>query len=239
MTDVLIPTQRGDMPGYLAVPPGSGPWPGVVVVFDIGGMSQDLRNQTDWLASEGYVALLPDLYWGRSWVRCIRSIMRDAIARKGPTFDDLDASREYLERVDGCSGKTGVIGFCMGGGFALLLAPGHGFSASSVNYGGVPKDAERVLAAACPVVASYGARDRSQRNAAARLDRALTAIDVAHDVKEYPLAGHGFLNDHYGAGDKVPVLFKVMGTYAANGYHEQSARDARQRILAFFDEHLR
>jgi len=71
--------------------------------------------------------------------------------------------------------------------FALLLAPGHGFSASSVNYGvGVPRDAytETFLAGACPIVGSYGARDRANRGTERKLDRALEALGVDHDVKE-------------------------------------------------------
>jgi carboxymethylenebutenolidase len=201
-------------------------------------MSHDMRNQADWLASSGYLALVPDLYRGRSWAACIWSLMRSASAGRGKPLDDLDAARGWLAQLDGCTGKTGVIGFCMGGGFALLLARGHGFSASSVNYGGAPKDAERSLSGACPIVASYGGRDRSQRTAAARLERALTVNGVAHDVKEYADAGHGFLNNHVGAGDRVPLYFVLMGKLVANGYHEPSAKDARQRILAFFDEHL-
>lgn len=122
-------------------------------------------------------------------------------------------------------------------------APGHGFSASSVNYGvGVGKDActERFLAGVCPIVASYGARDRANRKTASRLGQALQALGVDHDVKEYPGAGHAFLNDHDSAGDPNPVIFVVMGKFAGpSGYHEPSARDARRRIVAFFSAHLR
>jgi carboxymethylenebutenolidase len=62
---------------------------------------------------------------------------------------------------------------------------------------------------------------------------------VDHDVKEYPDAGHAFLNDHESAGDRTPIIFAVMGVFAGtSGYHEPSAEDARHRIVSFFNTHL-
>jgi carboxymethylenebutenolidase len=235
-TDTSVTTPHGDMPVYLATPAGSGPWPGVVVISDVFGMTQDLRKQTDWMASEGFLAAAPNLfYWGGK-VTCLRAIFRDALGRKGRTFDEIDALRGWLASRKDCTTKVGVIGFCMGGGFALLLAPGHGFAASSVNYGVVPKDVDSLLASACPVIGTYGGRDRPLRDAPVRLERALTLNGVPHEIDEYANAGHSFLNDH--AKEDLSVLFRVVMKLSGTGYHEPSARLARGRIASFFRTHL-
>jgi carboxymethylenebutenolidase len=239
---VTIDVPSGPLSAYVSRPDRPGPWPGVVVVHDALGMSQDLRNQADWLSGEGYLAAAPDLFRGRNQTMCIVSVFRQASAGHGPVFDDIDATRAWLTAQGECTGAVGVIGYCMGGGLALLVAPKGRFGASSVNYGSARKQAYSadLLRGACPVVGSFGGKDKILPGRAARLESALTSLGVDHDVKEYPSAGHAFLNDHEAAGDRLPILFRVMVKLTPGiGYDEASARDARARIVAFFDAHLK
>lgn len=93
MGDVLIETPRGQMRCYLAELSDGKPHPAVVVLHDVGGMSKDHCNQADWLGEAGFLALAVDLYYMGGFLRCIRSVARDLIARSGPAFDDVEACR--------------------------------------------------------------------------------------------------------------------------------------------------
>ncbi len=204
------------------------------MVHDALGMSTDVRNQADWLASEGFLAVAPDLYyWGRR-IRCLISTVR---VGERP-LSELDATRRWLAEHEQCSGKVGVIGFCMGGDFALMMAPRDGVSAASVNYGGATKGVEEALPDVCPIVGSFGAKDRwpGMRRVPARLESMLDGAGVDHDIKVYPDAGHGFLNDH--DPDELPLWVRAIAKLAAASFHEPSARDARRRITTFFHTNL-
>ena len=224
-----------ELRGYLAVPSGAGPWPGVVVIHEALGLNDDIRRQTDRLAQNGFLAVAVDLFSSGGVLRCVRRTFANLLSGTGPAFGDIEAARQFVAAHPDSTGKVGVIGFCMGGGFALLAAT-RGFDASAPNYGPLPKNAADILAGACPVVGSYGGSDRTMRNAAAKLDTALTSADVVHDIKEYPGAGHSFMNRHpIGPFGPFTRLEKVVGLH-----HDPIAtEDAWARITDFFGTHLR
>jgi len=237
MPDLPYPADGGVTHGYLSVPGGPGAvpppgrWPGVVVIHEAFGLTDGIRQHADRLAQAGYLAFAPDLYLGKPWVRCVRGMVHQLKKESGPAFTALEAARAWLASRPDCSGMTGVIGFCLGGGFALLCAPRDGFAAVSVNYGEVPDDAEAVLEGACPVVGSYGGRDPMGIKPPERLEKALTALGVPHDIKIYPEAGHRFMS-------KNPPGVAPLAHAARLDYQEDAAEDSWRRILAFFNEHL-
>ena len=170
MPDLRFAAHSAELGAYLSLPIGERPHPGVVVIQDAFGLSDDIREQADRLAAAGYLAFAPDLYSGRG-IRCVAATLRASRSGSGPAYQDIEAARSFLAARDDCTGRIGIIGFCMGGGFALLCAPRGEFAVASVNYGEVPKDAAERLAGACPIVGSYGARDRGLRRRAERLER--------------------------------------------------------------------
>jgi carboxymethylenebutenolidase len=226
------PAPGRELKGYVAQPRGSGPFPGVVVIMDALGLSDDIRVQADRLAAAGYLAFAPDLYSGRG-LKCVMATIKASRTGTGEAFMDIEAARRWLKDREDCTGKIGIIGFCMGGGFALLSAPQLDFQVSSVNYGEVPDDAAQRLAGACPIVASYGKRDRMMQGRSQELKAALESLNIAHDVKEYPNAGHSFMN-RISTGPFGPIV-----RYIGMNYEHAAAEDAWTRISDFFEQYLR
>lgn len=220
--------------GYLVKPSGAAPWPGVVMIHEAFGLDAVMRRQAERLAAAGYLTLAVDLFSAGGAVRCLVSTMRALTTGRGRAFADIAAAREWLVQSPECTDSIGVIGFCMGGGFALLTA-GSGFEVASVNYGSLPRDLDAAVAAACPIVASYGGRDRTLRNAASKLEEALSKAGIVHDVKEYSTAGHAFLND----AETGPRVLRPLLRVAGMGPEPAAAADAWHRIEDFFAHHLR
>ncbi|WP_020501105.1 dienelactone hydrolase family protein [Sciscionella marina] len=227
--DITVPTISGDqISGYLAEPLRAGNHPGVVVIHDAIGLSDDTKAITERFASAGYLALAPNLY-SRGGIRCIKTVFRAMLSGQGPAFDDIDAARGLLADRPDCTGKVGVVGFCMGGGFALVAAA-KGFDASAPYYGQLPKDLS-VLDEACPIVASFGKKDRTLPGAADKLETKLTERNIPHDVMEYPNAGHSFAN-------RIAGPLNVLAKFTGFGYCHEESEHAWRRVLSFFAEHM-
>jgi carboxymethylenebutenolidase len=222
-----------ELKGVIAVPEGVGPWPSVVMVHEVFGIDDAMRAQITRLSSAGYVVLMPDLFSRGGARKCLTTTFRALSSGKGQAFIDVEAARQLLLARQDTSAKVGVIGFCMGGGFALLLAS-QGYAASSVNYGMMPKDLDAVLEGACPIVGSYGGRDKQLTGAAGKVELALKKRGIAHDIKEYPDAGHAFMNPHQAGGPVFGRLLKISGATP----NPVAAVDAWARIEKFFAEHL-
>jgi carboxymethylenebutenolidase len=235
---IQIPLPEGaSLRAELFLPDGEAPHPGVVVLHESFGLNDDIRRIAARFAAAGYAALAPDLYSHGTRIVCLSRVMLDmtsgSVARE---VADIHAAREALAaRPELDSQRIAVAGFCQGGGFALVAGTKPGFSAAAVNYGVVPSDRSQ-LDGVCPVVASYGARDRVfGRKMAERLERHLAALGVPRDVKTYEQAGHSFFSQV----DGWQGWLARVPTPMAVGYDAQAAEDGWRRMLAFFEEHVR
>jgi carboxymethylenebutenolidase len=208
--------------GYLAMPDGSGPHPGVVVIHEADGLNENIRGISQRLAGAGYVALAVDLFAGRNRAVCMTRYMTGlligSVNRYG--IDDLKGALTYMAKLHEVDAKRmGAIGFCMGGGFAIAWAcTDSRLKAIAPFYATNPRPLD-VAKRLCPVVGSYPEQDFTARSGRA-LDAELTRDGIAHDIKIYPGAPHSFFNDR------------------GRSYNAKAAADAWQRVLSFFGEQL-
>jgi carboxymethylenebutenolidase len=201
----------------------------VVVIHDAFGYGPDNEAISERITEGGFIALTPNLYSRGGRARCITRVMREMLTKRGRALDDILAARDHLQSMPECTGKVGIAGFCMGGGFALIMSP-KGFGASAPFYGTpLPRNLSETLDGACPIVASFGGRDPLGIGAPDQLRRTTAAKNITSDIKVYPGAGHSFAN-------KLPAqpLLRVTGF----GYNRAAADDAWSRVFAFFGEQL-
>jgi len=210
------------MESYIALPEGKGPFPGLLIIHEIFGLTENIRDITRRFAEEGYFALAVDLFSNRNRTLCMMQTFYGLMFRPldNPMLTDLQASMSFLRQqpeVD--TARTGTVGFCMGGSYALELAVTEkGMKAASIFYGMNPKPLEAV-ARSCPIIGSYPDKDFTAQ-AGRALDAALNRYEIAHDIKIYEGTQHSFFND------------------TRPNFNPEASKDAWDRMLAFFNEYL-
>lgn len=223
---VMFKSAAGEGSGYLAVPSkDTGKHPAVIVIQEWWGVNDWVKDQAKRFADQGYVALAVDLYRGKIAAtqdeahELMRGLPQDrAMADMKGAFDYL-ASRRDVDKK-----RIGVIGWCMGGGYALMLATQEPrLAAGVVNYGHLMTDPKTISTIKVPLLGNFGAEDRGIPAADVReLESALKKAGKSADFKVYPGAGHAFMNPNN-----------------KTGYVEAAASDAWKRIDGFFAAHLR
>ena len=214
---------KATLEAYLATPEGTGPFPAVVVIHEIFGLNDNIRDIARRFASEGYAALAVDLFAGRNRTVCMFRFMggmfTNSLNHQG--IKDLKAALTFLTQQPGVDAqRLGAIGFCMGGGFAIGWAcTDDRLKVIAPFYGMNPRPLEAV-ARSCPVVGSYPEKDFTA-GAGRKLDEALDAYHIDHDIKVYPEAKHSFFNND-----------------RPSNYSAEASADAWPRTLAFFKERL-
>ncbi len=211
--------------GYLALPQGKGKHPALIVIQEWWGVNDWIRQQADRYAKEGYVAFAPDLYRGKS---TNDPAVAHELSRGLPpdrAISDLKGAFGYLAaRRDVDAGRIGVIGWCMGGGYALELALAEPrIAATVINYGHLVTDPVAIAKIRAPILGNFGANDRGIPPADVHaFEAALTKDGKLNDIKIYDGAGHAFMNPN-----------------SKTGFVKSAADDAQARIDAFLAKTLR
>lgn len=199
----------------------------MVVIQELFGLNDNIRRIANRLAGEGYIALAPNLYsrpggFGRFCVTSLMKAMLNNGVEQQPVRD-LKAAVAYLQQQPFVHAeRIGVTGFCMGGGYAILLACASDQVKGSVAfYGRNPSPIDAVANIRCPLLYPYGASDRLVRGGVPKLKEALKRQGKQYEVKAYPNTGHSYMND------------------SRRSYRRDVAEGSWKHLLAFFGEHLK
>lgn len=217
---------------YVSRPDRDGPSPAVVLIQHQNGVDKFMEQMTERIASAGYFGVTPDLYH-RDGPDC----KDDGPTRRGRLRDhaiisDVSATVEFLKghRLVN-AGKVGIVGFCLGGRVAYLMAAVNpSFKAAVSYYGGSifrawgdgPTPFERTAEIHCPIQGHFGEIDKNPSSEDMRkLDAELAKYGKAHEFYSYAGADHAFMDPHHVAR-----------------YHAQADQASWPRTLDFFREHL-
>ncbi|WP_227136198.1 dienelactone hydrolase family protein [Kosakonia radicincitans] len=234
--ETSIPTQGDNMPAFHARPKNAdGPLPIVIVVQEIFGVHEHIRDLCRRLALEGYLAIAPELYFRQGDPNDFADIqtLLSGLVSKVPdaqVLADLDHVASWAARNGGNAHQLLITGFCWGGRIAWLYAAhnpqlkaavawyGKLVGEKSLNSPRHPVDVATDLTA--PVLGLYGAQDTGiPLESVETMRQALRAANATAEIVIYPEAGHAFNADY------------------RPSYHEESAKDGWQRMLTWFAQY--
>jgi carboxymethylenebutenolidase len=244
---LTLPFDTVPISAYLSSPDGAGPYPGLIVLEEIWGLNEHIRDVCDRFQKEGFVVLSPELldesgvlekmspevfkqmqsedenmkHEAQAKMReAMTPINTDEFAKR--TVAKLQACVDHLLADSRVNGSVGVLGFCFGGSYAFHLAVEDvRIKAVVPFYGSAPEPLERVASIKAPVLAFYGEEDKRLIEKLPALEGAMKRHGRDFSYMRYPRAGHAFFNDT-----------------RPTAYNEDAARDAWERSLAFLHTHL-
>ncbi len=239
--NVQIDVGGAAMNAYVARPAGAEALPAVIVWMEIFGINSHIRDVTERIAREGYVAIAPDYFHrtapgmelGYDDAGMAEGMKHLGMLQADQMIADAEATLAYLRgRDDVSSSGVGVMGFCIGGHMTYLTACETDVAAAASYYGGgiagpegpggAPSTVSRTGKIRGRINCYFGGQDGMiPMDQVDAIKKALADAGVAHEVTIYEPADHGFNCDQRAT------------------YHEASARDAWAKTVALFDEVLK
>jgi carboxymethylenebutenolidase len=221
---VTFPSGEGTAQGFLFLPQGAGPHPGLIVIQEWWGVNDWIKQEAVGYAAKGYVALAVDLYHGKvaDSPDMAHELMRGLPQDQG--VRDLVAGMKFLQsRKDVKADRIGAVGWCMGGGYALQLAiAAPSLKAVAINYGALATDKDALAKIHAAALGNFGGKDQGiPPDAVHAFEAAMKSLGKPVDAKIYPEAGHAFENPNN-----------------KTGYRANDAADALGRIDRFFATQL-
>jgi carboxymethylenebutenolidase len=226
VTNTTLPGVNGgpDVRAYVAVPPGSGPFPVVIMIHEFYGLNESIVGKAEGLAREGYLVVAPDTFRGSTTAWIPRAIYQVITNQPEQVNQDLDSVYAWLQtRPDALVNRTGIVGFCYGGRASLNYSLHNAQLAATVIFYGSPiTDSQALRSLPGPLLGIFGGADRSiPVQEVQAFETALGQAGISHEISIYEGQPHAFVTD--------------MESIQAGGAQGQ----AWDQMLQFFEENLK
>jgi carboxymethylenebutenolidase len=236
---------RNQFSAYIAAPEDGEKHPGLILIHEVWGLNEHIKDVANRLAEEGYNVLAPDLISQTGINEKIdKSIMKDIMnpekrdeaqkklrAAMAPiqspefakiTIDKMKACVDYLLANEKISDKVAVLGFCFGGTYSYALATSDKRIKAVVPfYGHAPEPLDKIKDISCPILAFYGEKDKALVDRLPELEKKMQEYHKNFEYHVYPNTGHAFFNN------TNPTT-----------YNKEAAEDSWKRTLDFLNKYL-